>query len=137
MKGSPADADHRDGLHAERVAGRHVAADRPHRYHVALAERLPAALADEVGAPGGLVAPVSGLRPEGRLEPAAPQLGARPGDRAPLLAPSPDRCGVRVDHRYTAVPTRRVPDSSRSMAAPTVLERKAESANFTDTLPAL
>ncbi len=123
MKGSPADADHRDGLHAERVAARHVAADRPHRYHVALAERLPAALADKVGAPGGLVAPVAWLRPEGRLEPAAPKLGARPGYGAPLLAPSPDRCGVRVDHRYTAVPTRRVPESSRSIAAPTVLER--------------
>ena len=123
MKGSPADADHRDGLHAERVAGRHVAVDRPHRDHVTLAERLPAALADEVGAPGGLVASVAGLRPEGWLEPAAPKLGARPGDRAPLLAPSPDGGGVRVDHRYTAVPTRREPESSRSIAAPTVLER--------------
>lgn len=56
-------------------------------------------------------------------EPAATQLGARPGGRTALLAPSPDGGGVRVDHRYTAVPTRRVPDSSRSMAAPTVLER--------------
>ena len=109
----------------------------PQRGLVAFSEWLAAALDYQVGAALRRIAPIAWTSAVGRLEAAALEHCALPADAAPLLNPSPHGDDVRVHHGYTAVPIRRVPESSRSMAASTVLERKAESANVTDTLPAL